>query len=99
MHIYEIFLKKAGKDPFEHAGSLEAPDDELASVLALQTYVRRGEGDAVWLVRRDHLVEVEPSLMAANVDPPHRHNDGQHLAERRREHRRNAVGTAPKGPT
>ncbi len=92
MHTYEIFLKKDGKDPFEHAGSLEAPDDELASVLALQTYVRRAEGDAVWLVRRDHLVTVDPTLVAANVDHPHRHNDGRHLAERRRELRRNAVG-------
>ncbi len=92
MHIYEIFLKKPGKDPFEHVGSLEAPDDELASVLALQAYVRRAEGEEVWLVRREHLVVVDPELVAANVDPPHRHNDGRHLAERRRELRRNAVG-------
>ena len=32
MKIYEVFLMKEGKDGFRHAGSLEAPDDELAAV-------------------------------------------------------------------
>ncbi len=90
MKRYEVFLKKPGKDPFEHAGSMDAPDDELASVWAVQTYVRRAEGDQVWLVRREHIIAVDPDLIAPNADQPHRHNDGRYLAERRRELRRNA---------
>ena len=34
MNTYEVFLKKAGKEPFSHAGSLDAPDDELAVAYA-----------------------------------------------------------------
>lgn len=94
MKTYEVFIKKAGKDPFEHAGSLDAPDDELAALWAREAYVRRAEGDQVWLVERSHLVVLDEDLIAANADKPHRHNDGRFVAERRRELRRNASGRA-----
>jgi ring-1,2-phenylacetyl-CoA epoxidase subunit PaaB len=81
---YEVFLKKPGKEPFEHAGSLDAPDDELAVLLARDSYVRRAEGDEVWLVERAHVLTVPPELIRPNADKPHRHNDGRYLAERRR---------------
>ncbi len=41
MRVYEVFLMKEGKEGFRHAGSLEAPDDEMAAVLARETYTRR----------------------------------------------------------
>jgi phenylacetate-CoA oxygenase PaaH subunit len=85
--VYEVFLKKAGKDPFVHAGSLEASDDELAAVLGRESYARRGEGQEMWLVARDHLIEVDVELLAANADKPHRRNDGAMVAEHRRHQR------------
>jgi ring-1,2-phenylacetyl-CoA epoxidase subunit PaaB len=81
---YEVFLKKPGKEPFEHAGSLDAPDDELAVLLARDSYVRRAEGEEVWLVDRANVLTLSPELIAPNADKPHRHNDGRYLAERRR---------------
>ena len=84
MRTYEVFLRAHGKDPFEHAGALEAPDDDLATLLARETYLRRGEGDEAWLVELRHVVVVDPDLIAANHDRPHRHNDGRLIAERRR---------------
>ena len=87
MKVYEVFLKKAGKDPFVHAGSFEASDDELAAVLARESYARRGEGQEMWLVARDHLVEVDVELLADNADKPHRRNDGTLVAEHRRHQR------------
>ena len=57
VRIYEVFLKREGKEEFRHAGSLEAADDELAVVLARETYVRRAEGDQLWLVDRRHVVD------------------------------------------
>ena len=87
MRIYEVFLKRDGKDEFRHAGSLEAADDELAVVLARETYVRRAEGDQLWLVDRRHVVTVEPEFLAPNADKPHRHNDGHLVADRRRAQR------------
>lgn len=82
-----MFLRKGGKEEFRHAGSLEAPDDELAVLLARESYVRRAEGDEMWLVDRDHLVVVDPDLIAPNADKPHRHNDGSRIAAYRRAHR------------
>ena len=83
MRVYEVFLKREGKDEFRHAGSLEAADDELAVVLARETYVRRAEGDRLWLVDRAHVVTVDDAFLAPNADKPHRHNDG---SARRRPH-------------
>lgn len=90
MNTYEVFLKKAGKDEFRHVGALDAADAELALTLAREAYVRRGEGDDLWLVDRRHIVVGEPDFVRANHDRPHRHNDGSAIAERRRARRADA---------
>ncbi len=83
MKTYEVFLKKEGKDPFSHAGSVDAPDDELALTYAREAYGRRNEGDQMWVVpRSDILIADETELKMA--DRNHKHNDGQLLAELRR---------------
>lgn len=87
MRIYEVFLKRAGKEEFRHAGSLEAATAELAVVLARENYARRGEGDEMWLVDRADIVAVEAEFIAPNMDKPHRHNDGALVAERRKKRR------------
>lgn len=92
MKTYEVFLKKAGKDEFRHAGALEAPDDELALLLARECYVRRAEGAELWLVERSDLIVADPGYLAANVDKPHRHNDGSEVAARRKRLRKSEVG-------
>ena len=79
--------KKDGKDEFRHAGSVEAADDETATLLGLETYARRAEGDRMWLVDRADLVVVDPDLIAPNQDKPHRHNDGSRVAEHRKAQR------------
>jgi len=84
MRVYEVFLKRDGKEEFRHAGSLEAANAELALVLARENYARRAEGRSMWLVDRDHLVEADDDFLAPNADKPHRHNDGSRVAQRRR---------------
>ncbi|HEX9856264.1 MAG TPA: 1,2-phenylacetyl-CoA epoxidase subunit B [Acidimicrobiia bacterium] len=91
MRTYEVFLKKPGKAPFEHAGSLEAPDPEMAMILARETYARRAEGEHMWIVDRSAVVDVPPEFIQPNQDKPHRHNDGALLAERRRSGRDGAT--------
>lgn len=88
MRTYEVFLKKEGKDEFRHAGSMQAPDDEMAVPLARESYARRAEGDYMWLVDREHLIVADPDLIAPNADKPHRHNDGTAVAARRKEQRK-----------
>ncbi len=90
MHTYEVFLKKAGKDEFRHAGSLDAPDAELALLLARDTYFRRGEGAEMWLVEREHVLVADEAQLAVTADQPHRHNDGALVAARRRQQREDA---------
>ncbi len=84
MRIYEIFLKRDGKDEFRHAGAIEAANPELALVMARENYARRAEGYAMWLVDRDDIVVGDPAFLAPNADKPHRHHDGARVAERRR---------------
>lgn len=95
MRTYEVFLKKPGKEPFEHAGSLAAPDDELALVLARETYVRRAEGDEMWLVDRAHVLSAGGEFLAVNAGREYRHNDGARVAARRKQRRAGATEEAP----
>jgi ring-1,2-phenylacetyl-CoA epoxidase subunit PaaB len=87
MRVYEVFLKRDGRDEFRHAGSLEAADPELAMVLARENYSRRAEGDAMWIVDRECVMVATPDFIAPNADKPHRHNDGRLIAEHRKSHR------------
>ena len=84
MRTYEVFLKPDGRDEFRHAGSIEAPNDEVALVLARENYARRAEGSRLWLVDRARIVVGDEDFVAPNADKPHRHNDGARVAERRR---------------
>lgn len=90
MNVYEVFLKKPGRDEFRHAGSLEAPDPEMALLYARETYDRRFEGAQLWLVDRSHVLVADESQLEVNVDKPHRHNDGTLVAARRKEQREGA---------
>ncbi len=93
MKTYEVFLKKAGKDEFRHAGALEAPDDDMARLLARESYVRRGEGAQMWLIERCNIIEGDEEFLSPNFDKPHRHNDGSNIAARRKRKRADQSGT------
>ena len=87
MRVYEVFLKRDGKEEFRHAGSLEAPDDEMALLLASEAYARRGEGDQMWLIERSHLLVAETEQLSVNAAKDHRRNDGAAIAAHRRQHK------------
>lgn len=73
MPTYEVFLKRDGKDEYRHVGALDAANDDLATILARECYVRRGEGDRMWLVERSHLIEPDRRLLQ-----PHGPRAGRH---------------------
>lgn len=93
--IYEVFIKKPGRDEHRHAGALEAANDELALVMAREAYLRRAEGDRLWLCRRDQLIVGDQDFVAPNADKPHRHHDGQAVAARRKALRGEGPGGEP----
>lgn len=84
MATYEVFLKKDGRDEYRHAGALDAANDELALVMARESYIRRAEGNRVWIVNRDHVLAAGDDFIGPNADKPHRHHDGAAVAARRK---------------
>ena len=83
MKTYEVFLKREGKDPFTHAGSFDAPDEEMALIYARETYGRRSEGEQMWIVPRTAVLSANEKELAM-ADRDHKHNDGLLVAELRR---------------
>ena len=57
--IYEVFRQERKGQPFQHAGSLEAANQEFAETYAKEFYGRRGESKALWVVPREAILEVE----------------------------------------
>jgi phenylacetate-CoA oxygenase PaaH subunit len=91
MHTYEVFLKPEGREGFSHAGSLDAPDDELAVMYARETYIRRGEGAHAWVVRRSALLVIDPTDLVTTTRRQHAVNDGKVVADRRRQQKEGAA--------
>jgi phenylacetate-CoA oxygenase PaaH subunit len=98
MSRYEVFLKPAGRDGFAHAGSLDAPDDDFAVLLARETYVRRGEGELAWVVRRSHVLVLDPDDLVVTAARAHSINDGHVVAERRKDRRASIAQPTPSAP-
>jgi ring-1,2-phenylacetyl-CoA epoxidase subunit PaaB len=52
MQIFEVFRRGGHKEPFSHAGTVTAPDPEMALIMGKECFLRRGEGEHLWVVRR-----------------------------------------------
>ncbi len=52
MDVYEVFRRGGHKDAFEHCGSVIAPDPDMALLLAKECFLRRREGNHLWVARR-----------------------------------------------
>ena len=86
--IWEIFRQDRKGQPFEHAGSVEAPDAEFAEAWAREQYGRRGESAALWLVPRDAIRTV--TEWADEFDLKYRRVDGYSIKARLKEARERA---------
>ena len=87
--IYEVFRRERKGQPFQHAGSFDAPDERFAQAYAREFYARRQESAALWIVPRDEVHEVEPYDFG--FDPDYRRVDGYSLKVRLKEARENAA--------
>ena len=57
--VWEVFRRERAGSAMQHAGSVVAPDERFAEIYAREQYGRRGESDALWLVPRDALHEID----------------------------------------
>ena len=67
--LWEVFYQPKDGKPFEHAGSVHAPDAEMALQNARDTYARRNEGIAFWVVPSDKIVASTPEDVGPFFDP------------------------------
>lgn len=67
--LWEVFTQKRSGAPFEHAGSVHAPDAEMAVQNARDVYSRRMEASCIWVVPSHHIVSSTPEDMGPFFDP------------------------------
>jgi phenylacetate-CoA oxygenase PaaH subunit len=92
--IYEVFRQERKGQAFQHAGSLDAPDRAFAETYAKEFYGRRGESEALWVVPRESILEIEDFVDELNRN--YHRVDGYSLKAKLKEARERA-GTAPAG--
>jgi ring-1,2-phenylacetyl-CoA epoxidase subunit PaaB len=95
--IYEVFRQERKGQPFQHAGSVAAPDERFAEIYAREQYGRRQESVALWLVPREAVREVDE--FPDEFEMKYRRVDGYSIKARLREARDRAgtVASAPGG--
>ncbi|MGE0433808.1 MAG: 1,2-phenylacetyl-CoA epoxidase subunit PaaB [Planctomycetota bacterium] len=77
--IWEVFVQEKAGAPHEHAGSLHAPDREMALQNARDVYSRRGGVCSIWVVPTEFITastpDDSPMLFEAGsvASKPYRH--------------------------
>jgi ring-1,2-phenylacetyl-CoA epoxidase subunit PaaB len=86
MEIFEVFRRTGHKDPYEHCGAVTAPDPEMALLMAKECFLRRGEGEHLWVARRSdiHAFSGDPALDIV-ADKSYRHPSGYRDVMEKRE--------------
>jgi phenylacetate-CoA oxygenase PaaH subunit len=93
--VYEVFRQERKGQPFQHAGTVDAPDERFAEMYAREQYGRRQESVALWLVPRQALLEIDD--FPDEFDLKYRRVDGYSIKTRLREARERA-GTLEAAP-
>jgi ring-1,2-phenylacetyl-CoA epoxidase subunit PaaB len=68
--VWEVFVQLGDVGaPHEHAGSLHAPDREIALQNARDVYARRGKVTSIWVVPSAQITASSPEEAGAFFDP------------------------------
>lgn len=67
--LWEVFIRSKQGLHHKHAGSLHAPDAEMAVKNARDVYTRRSEGVSIWVVPSDQITASSPDDKEAMFDP------------------------------
>jgi phenylacetate-CoA oxygenase PaaH subunit len=93
--IFEVFRQERKGQPFQHAGTVTAPNERFAEIYAREQYGRRQESAALWLVPREAVSEIDD--FPDEFDFKYRRVDGYSIKTRLREARERA-GTLEMAP-
>jgi ring-1,2-phenylacetyl-CoA epoxidase subunit PaaB len=73
VETYEVFRRSGHKEPFTNCGTVIAPDAEMALLLSKECFLRRREGEHLWVVRRSAIHSFEDeSLLEIAADKSYR---------------------------
>jgi phenylacetate-CoA oxygenase PaaH subunit len=92
--IWEVFRQEREGAPFQHGGSLEAPNAAFAQAYAIEFYGRRNESTALWIVPREAIREIREPYVAEVFDRDYRRVDGYSIKVKLREARARAGARA-----
>lgn len=67
--LFEVFIRSANGLHHKHAGSLHAPDAEVALQNARDVYCRRQEGVSLWVVESKHITASDPDDQESLFEP------------------------------
>lgn len=67
--LWEVFVRTRGGLDHRHAGSVHAPDAELALKHARDTYTRRMEGVSLWVVKSTDIIASDPAQAGELFEP------------------------------
>ncbi len=67
--LWEVFVRARGGLDHRHAGSVHAPDAQMALRHARDTYTRRMEGVSLWVVKSTDIVASDPGQAEELFDP------------------------------
>ena len=90
--VYEVFRQERKGQPFQHAGSVAAPNGAFAEAYAREQYGRRGESVALGVVPRDAVLTIEDFV--DELERNYHRVDGYPLKEKLREARERASAAA-----
>ncbi len=87
MRRYEVFTQQERGKSHVHAGSLDAPDDELAMLFAREHYGRDQDCVQVWVVPREAILrtDYEKDLVFRLTDQSYRFARGYNVGEKWRQ--------------
>jgi phenylacetate-CoA oxygenase PaaH subunit len=93
--VFEVFRQERKGQAFQHAGSLAAPEERFAEEYAREFYGRRGESQAVWVVPREAIHEIDD--FADELERNYHRVDGYSLKEKLRAARARAEAEGADG--
>jgi len=71
---FQVFVQSQEGEPHHHAGSVHAPDTEIALLNARDVFVRRPTCTSIWLVPADKITALTTGNAGLQVDnPPENH--------------------------
>lgn len=89
MEVYEVFRRAGHKEPFEHCGSVTAPDPDMALLMAKECFLRRREGQHLWVTRRADIHSFsDESLLEIAADKSYRFAEAYREVVQKRERAR-----------